>query len=75
MVWLVYTFTKKKYNFVASTIFCYVFEQTIYEENNEHKTGVINDPLGQIYSHASSYLCFLLFCFALEIPSFAKFEE
>ena len=28
------------------------------------KTGVINDPLGQTHSHASSDHCFLLFCFA-----------
>ena len=29
-----------------------------------HKTGVINDPLGQTHSHASREHCFLLFCFA-----------
>ena len=29
-----------------------------------NKAGVINDPLGQIHSHASSEHCFLLFCFA-----------
>ena len=30
----------------------------------ENKTGVINDPLGQTHSLASSEHCFLLFCFA-----------
>ena len=29
-----------------------------------HQTGVINDPLSQTHSHASSEHCFLLFCFA-----------
>ena len=29
-----------------------------------YKTGVINDPLGQTHSHASSEHCFLLFCLA-----------
>ena len=33
-------------------------------EVRSHKTGVINDPLGQTHSHASSKHCFLLFCFA-----------
>ena len=33
-----------------------------------NKTGVINDPLGQIHSHPSSEHCFLLFCFS-------KFEK
>ena len=28
------------------------------------KTGVINDPLGQTHSHASSEHCVLLFCFS-----------
>ena len=28
------------------------------------KTDVINDPLGQAHSHASSEHCFLLFCFS-----------
>ena len=30
---------------------------------NRYKTGIINDPLGQTYSLASSEHCFLLFCF------------
>ena len=30
-------------------------------ELNINKTGVINDPLGQTHSHASSEHCFLLF--------------
>ena len=29
-----------------------------------NKTGVINDPLSQTHSHASSEHCFLLFCFS-----------
>ena len=29
-----------------------------------HKTGVINDPIGQTHNHASSEHCFLLFCFS-----------
>ena len=29
-----------------------------------NKTGVVNDPLGQTHSHASSEHCFLLFCFS-----------
>ena len=29
-----------------------------------YKTGVINDPVGQTDSHASSEHCFLLFCFS-----------
>ena len=33
-------------------------------ENKTNKTGVINDPLGQTHSHASSEHCFLLFCFS-----------
>ena len=32
--------------------------------NRLHKTGVINDPLGQTHSHVSSEHCFLLFCFS-----------
>ena len=32
-------------------------------ESKLDKTGVINDPLGQTHSHASSEHCFLLFCF------------
>ena len=31
---------------------------------NKHKTCVINDPLGQTHSLASSDRYFLLFCFA-----------
>ena len=31
------------------------------------KTGVINDPLGQTHSHASSEHGFLLFCFARSV--------
>ena len=31
---------------------------------NIYKTGVINDPLGQTNSNASSEHCFRLFCFA-----------
>ena len=30
--------------------------------SKQNKTGVINDPLGQTHSHASSEHCFLLFC-------------
>ena len=30
----------------------------------QYKTDVINDPLGQTHSHASSEHCFLLFCFS-----------
>ena len=30
----------------------------------KNKIGVINDPLGQAHSHASSKQCFLLFCFS-----------
>ena len=30
----------------------------------KYKTSVINDPLGQTHSHASSEHCFLLFCFS-----------
>ena len=30
----------------------------------KNKTGVINDPLGQTHSHASSEHCFLLSCFS-----------
>ena len=41
---------------------------TIRAGNNWNKTGVINDPLGQTHSLASSEHCFLLFCFA-------KFEK
>ena len=37
---------------------------TTFCRNNTHKTGVINDPLGQTHSLASSDNCFLLFCFA-----------
>ena len=33
-------------------------------KTTEYKTGVINDPLGQTHSHASSDHCFLLFCFS-----------
>ena len=33
-------------------------------ENNPYKTGVINDPLGQPHSQASSEHCFLLFWFS-----------
>ena len=39
--------------------------QTLYIFNkNNYKTSVINDPLGQTHSHASSEHCFLLFCFS-----------
>ena len=50
-----------------------LFQYTDYENptwNNlsKNKTGVINDPLGQTHSHASSGHCFLLF-------SFSRFEK
>ena len=32
------------------------------EKSKLNKTDVINDPFGQIHSHASSEHCFLLFC-------------
>ena len=35
-------------------------------------TGVINDPLGQTHSHASSEHCLLLFCFARRMETCAK---
>ena len=34
------------------------------QQEFNNKTGVINDPLGQTHSHASSEHCFLLFCFS-----------
>ena len=34
-----------------------------FKQDKHYKTGVINDPLGQTHSHASSEHCFL-FCFA-----------
>ena len=37
---------------------------TLFINTNHDKTGVINDPLGQNHSHASSEHCFLLFCFS-----------
>ena len=39
-------------------------KQMITKEIQHDKTGVINDPLGQTHSHASSEHCFLLFCFS-----------
>ena len=51
----------KQYSF-KNSIFCelrFIFARLIVD-----KTGVINDPLGQTHSHASSEHCFLLFCFA-----------
>ena len=38
--------------------------QKNWQKQRENKTGVINDPLGQTHSLASSEHCFLLFCFA-----------
>ena len=41
-------------------------------EQSNNKTGVINDPLGQTHSHASSEHCFLLFwitCAKTMIPT------
>ena len=35
-----------------------------FPQNIKNKTGVINDPLGQTHSQASSEHCFLLYCFS-----------
>ena len=40
-----------------------------FQKQTVDKTGVINDPLGQTHSLASSEHCFLLFCVLLDLKS------
>ena len=42
----------------------YSFVLNLLFSHKPNKTGVINDPLGQTHSHASSEQCFLLICFS-----------
>ena len=57
-------------SFVRPSVYLYVHTSArpspLFEidQNKTNKTGVINDPLGQTHSHASSQRCFLLFCFS-----------
>ena len=44
--------------------YCVYVNFAVDRQNIYDKTGVINDPLGQTHSHASSEHCFLLFCFS-----------
>ena len=56
------TILKNKCNF---DYFCGTYYHTVLiSQDKYNKTGVINDPLGQTHSLASSEHCFLLFCFA-----------
>ena len=50
----------EKWQNVSAAVTKFAYKQKI----TIHKTGVINDPLGQTHSHASSEHCFLLFCFS-----------
>ena len=43
---------------------CLEIEITLIAIISDYKTGVVNDPLSQTHSHASSGHCFLLFCFS-----------
>ena len=66
MLYEYYIITKpaKLVNLSLARLYNFTALRDISEKKYKNKTDVINDPLGQTHSLASSEHCFLMFCFA-----------